>query len=68
MSNRVRLRTRPQPVACETCGVAFASEADKQLHYRHVPDQQARACLSVRSMRETGFYRSRGAWRMGRRG
>lgn len=66
MSNKVKLKARPSPVTCEECGLKFTTDFDRQMHWKNLRD--GRACLSVRSMTQViGFYRTRGAWRLGRR-
>lgn len=64
MSNRRRLPVRADPVLCESCGLPFGSVREMQGHWKSLPE--GRLCLAVSSMRDRGFYRSRGAWRLPR--
>lgn len=67
MSNARRLRSASAFVTCGDCGLVFAGEHELQMHFKHLPEAEARLCLNTRTMREVlGFYRSRGAWRLGK--
>lgn len=64
MSNRKKLLTKPVSIRCDACGMLFASPNEMREHWKNLPE--GRLCLAPSSMRDRGFYRSRGAWHLPR--
>ncbi len=60
MSNRRKLLTQPALLPCPACGLPFASKREMEEHWKYLPE--GRLCLAPSSLRDRGFYRSRGAW------